>query len=124
MQPFELNKALSGTPVVTREGHKVIEIGLVKSNIKTPVYAVVDYGDRHNILAYDKDGYYLGNSGYNCIADLMLDIKEKWINLYWNAPYNKSENSIEYSSMEEAKKNILENGCSKYQYLTTVKIEN
>lgn len=124
MQPFDLKKALSGTPVVTREGHKIIEIGLVKSNIKTPVYAVVDYGDRQALMAYDKNGYYLGKGAYNCVADLMLDIKEKWVNVYWNPYYNKTECSIEYPSLDIAQKNIFENGCSKYQYITSFKIQD
>lgn len=42
LKPFNLERALAGDPVVTRDGFSVIEIIKLKSNITAPVLCVVE----------------------------------------------------------------------------------
>ncbi len=60
MKPFNLEKALAGEPVVTRDGRKVIEIYCFDfngKNIATPVVAYIEQADA--LECFDKNGKWL-----------------------------------------------------------------
>lgn len=55
MNPFDLEKALAGHPVVTRDGQKIVEIHCFK-NGNDPVAAILEGNE---CLFYKKNGRYL-----------------------------------------------------------------
>lgn len=75
---FNLDKALSGYPVMTREGKKVSDIFLIKSNTNPyPVLAVID-----NIAyAYSKEGK-ISVEEYPSCTDLIMAPVTQIINGY------------------------------------------
>ena len=85
LKPFNLEKALAGDPVVTRDGKKVTEIVRLKTvdNIHCNIIGVVDGIPRH----YEMDG--VCNEGF-VIPHLQLFMAPKivkksgWLNIYPN----------------------------------------
>lgn len=76
---FNLEKALQGNPVVTRDGRKVTEIYHLKtiSNQIAPVVAVIDgMTSLYRIDGTTENGYYFYTL---CMAPLTI---KKWVNLY------------------------------------------
>lgn len=55
MKPFNLSEALAGKPVVTRDGHKVLKI----TNLETDIYPVVAKVELHSQpICYTSKGFY------------------------------------------------------------------
>lgn len=84
MKPFDLERALAGDPVVTRDGRKAkIIYHYLKGAIYYSIVAVVEEDDdTETVLTYTLDGEaFIGNRSMN---DLFMDsIKhEGWINIY------------------------------------------
>ena len=101
MRPFDLNKALAGEPVVTRDGKTVTEIVLLKTLTAR----------QNNLLAViDGDWYtYFGNGqlnpGFPCNGDLfMAPVKrQEWRNIYKGKNSGKlTVSSVRYASYEDA----------------------
>lgn len=120
-EKFDLQKALAGEQVMTTNGNYVIEIGLVKSDIEYPVYAVLKGGN--TILSYTREGRY---KGYNSVFDLVHPIKEKWISLYWVFGNENTIKPLGYTWDSEA--DAIKNGKKlkptnyDYEYFTTVRV--
>ena len=84
MKPFNLERALAGDPVVTRDGCKVLEIRVFEHpSVEWCVFALVE---GHDICCYNREGLIYSpmvnvSSGG---LDLLMAPKEKtlWINLY------------------------------------------
>lgn len=82
MKEFDLEKAKSGHPVCTRDGH---EARILCFNRKghNPIVALIEDAGNETVFSYDNMGRY-SNNGRECMYDLfMKDVKrETWINLY------------------------------------------
>jgi hypothetical protein len=114
MKPFDLEKALAGEPVVTREGKKVSEFYQFKTiDSQFDLFGIIN-GVLHG---FDKYGRYMAieQSEY----DLFMEEPERWANIYWDDISLKAYiGDIIYSTEEEAK----ENGKGA-NYRTTIKLK-
>ena len=82
MKPFNLQEALAGKPVVTRDGRTVTALHLFDCDLKFPLGAVIE--SCSCIYAFRKDGTWTSEpSEY----DLFMASVEKtvWVNLYQHA---------------------------------------
>ena len=80
MKPFNLEQALAGAPVITREGTEVIRLFTVpEANPEHRLVAVFDNGGV--ITSYEDGRYHVAQDYYN---DLFMapTKKEGWINVY------------------------------------------
>ena len=77
LKPFDLQAALAGKPVVTRDGIKVKEIHQFKTvDGNRNIVAIVNGG----MLSYEQNGKYPFNSSNDLLmAPVMV---KKWVNLY------------------------------------------
>jgi hypothetical protein len=120
MKPFDLEKALAGEPVVTRDGKKVIDLYHFKlSTGEFPL--VVNIEGKKALSTYTTRGK-LTNAATDHEYDLLMAPPETWVNVYYNKTTGVYGSSIgtTYPSEQMAKAGItdLENG----EYQTTIKI--
>ncbi len=54
--PFNLERALAGDPVVTRDGRKILEFAYLKTRKKFNLLALVEIVDNSELKAFDDDG--------------------------------------------------------------------
>lgn len=116
MEKFNLEKALAGEPVVTRDGREVTEIHCFKTCTKGfTVVAVID-GEKQG---FHNDGSYWGN-GNDHRLDLFMKPKvvEGWFNVYQEGDYIWTSSA--HNSEERAKQAIGKFGT----YIKTIKITN
>ena len=100
MIKFNLKRALSGDPVITRDGRKVTHITVLEQVKDYPVVGVVEGAE--SIARWTENGYFL-REGSNHVANLFMDYVEKksiWINIYDNE--SRMWCSYGYNSQEEA----------------------
>lgn len=96
---FNLEEALAGKPVVTREGKPVTQ--LVKfEDVDDPYRVLVGVVDR-NILAWSSSGMYSYDSTDNS-NDLFMAPEKKWTNLYYDPEEHDVVSGEICSSKEEA----------------------
>ena len=119
MKPFDLEKALAGEPVVSKEGRKVIQLHYfpnLGSNFK--VIAQLEHG--FSFDTFTIHGKYSENNSSQ--LDLFMAEPEIWVNVYYNEKTGVYGSSIgtTYPSEEMAKAGIsdLEEG----NYQATIKI--
>jgi len=117
MKPFNLEKALAGEPVVTRDGRKIIDLYHFK-DVKTKFSLVVLIENNSSVDHYTTKGTWTEDFE-NQELDLFMAEPETWINVYYSKVQDKIWNSVKYNSEEEAKENIVTTMSS---YLTTVQI--
>lgn len=81
LKPFNLERALAGDPVVTRDGFSVIEIIKLKSNITAPVLCVVE--GTNWTARFDEQGICY-EDGHDAVPYLFMAPKTRtvWVNLY------------------------------------------
>lgn len=93
MKPFDLEKALAGDPVVTRDGREVTQIHLFDTTAKHRLFGVL-FGE---VEAFSIDGRYWDNGDSE--ADLFMAPKKRtvWVNLYAHRP-----NAFYYNTQEDA----------------------
>lgn len=112
MKPFNLEEALAGKPVITRDGREVTQLVKFDANYeKYTLYGVVN----NIILRWTNDGIF-----YNK-ADLFMKSEKKsiWVNAYHDE--DGIMLGVEYKSKEDAIKAIdNENG----NYIKTIEITN
>ena len=119
MRPFDLEKALAGEPVVTRDGHAVTEIILMKmvTARTNNLLAVID-GDWY---IYYRNGEL--NPGYACNGDLfMAPVKrQEWVNIHYaldrghkNGQYYFAYTTETFGSEEIAMNFVTDNGVPNY----------
>lgn len=116
MEPFDLERALAGEPVVTRDGREVTEIHFFKTDQGDyPLIAVID----ENQEAFTKDGFF-ASSREECESDLFMKPKvvEGWINVYQEG--DSIWTSFAHESEERAKQTIGKFAT----YIKTIKITN
>ena len=102
MKPFDLQKALAGEPVVTRDGHKVIDIHYFEK--VTGPYSIAAYveGD-DEFQMFTKKGNFQSR-GETHFFDLFMDEPTKWVNIYYNEHLNHVTTGAIYETEEEAQK--------------------
>lgn len=116
MEKFNLERALAGEPLITRDGREVTEIHFFKTCTKGfQLMAVVD-GEK---FGFHNDGSYWGN-GNDHRLDLFMKPKvvEGWFNVYQEGNYLWT--SAHRESEEKAKQNISKFGT----YIKTIKVTN
>jgi hypothetical protein len=101
LKPFNLSKALAGVPVVTKGGHRVLNIAHLPQAISySRVQAVLEGVVGNNVQSYDETGH--AGSG---LYDLFMATKEKtvWINLYGNngAAHHDSEQEADKYALNQ-----------------------
>lgn len=116
MKPFNLEEAIAGKPVITRNGSKVQELVFFNyKELSEPILAKI--AGRSVVLHFYRDGSYFKDDEHE--NDLFMADPERWINIYWDENTKKSrDGGSMYDTEEEAKKNA--NSCG--GYLTTLKL--
>lgn len=80
MKPFDLEKALAGEPVITRDGKKATEVVFLKT--ADDLYVVIAVVDG-KVLSYTKDGKYWASKSADQNDLFMAPKKVKgWMNVY------------------------------------------
>jgi len=116
MKPFDLNKALAGEPVVTKDGYKVMDIHYF-SGLTSKFKVIAHIENNFSVDTFTVDGKYSeeGITG----MDLFMADQVIWINVYWDEKQNKLFSRSMWETEEKAKNAIEE----KYRYITTIRIE-
>ena len=117
MEPFDLERALAGEPVVTRDGREVTEIYFFKTFEGTyPLVGIID-GEKCSYTTKGKN-YSSKNSDF----DLFMKPKvvEGWFNVYQDNEYGLIMSSS-YPSEKEAKEKMINRH---FEYIKTIKITN
>lgn len=96
MKPFNLQEALAGKPVVTRDGRKVQDIRHLPSAKPYSVVGVVDDGISDNPSTYTRDGVFSIHELDGSAADLFMasQKREGWINIYSQEPQSTESGAI------------------------------
>lgn len=80
MKPFNLEEALAGKPVMTREGRKVVRIFYAEEACEnSKVICVLETG---LVVSHYKDGRYSADRKSDNDLVMAPQKKEGWINLY------------------------------------------
>ena len=107
MKKFDLEKALAGHPLITRDGRKVLDFHYFKvmTQYRFPIYAAIEniggsypYFTQFNIEGYEHSSIEESQN------DLFLASTKKtyWMNIYKDSNGNIITGEILYSTMEEA----------------------
>jgi len=120
MKPFDLEKMLSGDPVITRNGKKIIEFAIFKNTNRFPVQGLIE-GDSENAHAWTKTGRYIINHEHDLDLFMAPKIKNYWMNLY-RVHGDENEPCLQGRTFETEKIAIdsIENDGS---FLKTIKFE-
>lgn len=120
MKPFNLEEALNGAKVITRDGRVVTQLTKFNADEKETLYGVVN----NEIASWKDDGRFSFVPPYNDhILDLFMFVEPKriWVNVYRFADTicvaGKS-----YKSKEDALQNITKGEY--YIYLKTIEIND
>lgn len=122
MEKFNLERALAGEPIVTRDGREVTEIHFIKTDEGDyPLIAVIDASKE----TYTKDGFFASRREESEL-DLFMKPKviECWFNVYEidGELYVGGKNQRYWESESEAKEQI--HCVSNAKYIKTIKITN
>lgn len=114
MKPFNLEEALNGAKVVTRDGREVTQLINFNADEDETLFGVID----REIVAWNDKGKFQ-NSDH--ILDLFMHVEpvRKWVNVY-NHPDNNIWLVFLCSSKEEAINTIDPSG----NYIKTIEINN
>jgi hypothetical protein len=118
MKIFDLQKFLSGEPITTMGGHKVVAFKYDNSNGDLfPLKVILKRNGLTTQWQYNEIGHPLGS--LDPLFILCMAESETWINVYYSKVQDKIWNSVKYNSEKEAKENIV---TTLSAYLTTVQI--
>jgi hypothetical protein len=115
LEKFDLEKALNGAKVVTRNGREVSQLTNFENlNDDYPLIGVVD----RSIRTWTTQGLFVGDHAGECDEDLFLAVEPKriWLNVY--VSHGTIQTSANYNTLEAAKKAIQEN----LNYIKTIEI--
>lgn len=116
MRPFNLEEALAGKPVVTRDGRQARIAGYNKNAL--PTYSVVGWVGKGS-LAWDKDGK-IHDQEENSF-DLFMSPQKKW---GWINLYKKGSSTLtKYIEVQYSKQIAEVIGKRSDDYICTIKIE-
>jgi len=114
MKPFNLEKALAGEPVVTRDGRKINDLHFFHTLTRDcKLYGVIN----NSINAWTHEGKWL-STGVEQPEDLFMAEPEKWINVYYSEEREQAWCGGVYEYEKEAKEN-----SKKANYQTTIKLK-
>ena len=113
MKKFNLEKALAGEPVVTRNGEKVTQLITFDCNGHYPLHGVRNRS--HHRWTVEGISIIDGKSPY----DLFMAEAEMWVNVYYDEESNSGYVSRVFPSEAQAK---FKMGLS-YHYQTTIKLK-
>jgi hypothetical protein len=117
MKEFNLEAALAGEPVVTRDGQKIIEIHYFKY-VKSKFPLVVHIENNSSVDHYTIKGKWTDDFE-NEELDLFMAEPEKWVSVYYDKEKGEAFcGTFLFNSLEDAKE-ICE---SHAMYQTTIKI--
>lgn len=116
MKPFDLEKALAGEPVITKEGKEVTQLTYFDTIERHCLYGVVD----GEVYSWNIDGKIFID------PDLFMapKIKKRWVNLY-HTETGHVICSVPFESNFESNCQAICNISTKidYTYLKTVEVE-
>ena len=116
MKEFDLNAALEGQPVITRDGRKVTEVNYFKSYVGPyPVHALIN----NDFCTYTKEGKYQNNDDHRLDLFMAPKVIEKWVNVHQYGDQIWAGSTV-YNSEKDAK----DAGSDDCIYLKTIKITN
>lgn len=112
MKEFNLERALAGEPVVTRDGREVFQLHLFKDTYYAPLYGVIG----GHVYAFTQDGRYGGK--HDTVHDLFMKpvILEAWLNVY------KQDDSIWVGQNHESQYEAKLYGSNEPNYVKTIRI--
>ena len=115
MKPFDLQKALDGEAVTTRDGYLITDIHYFPQ-VRTKFKVVAHIENCSSVDTFTENGLYSesGDSG----MDLFMKEHEKWINIYWDEIIEKAYSEGIYPNRQEALK-YRQDDC-----LTTIKLKS
>jgi hypothetical protein len=117
LEKFDLEKALNGAKVVTRDGREVTQLTKFETSDIMTIYGVVD----GEVYGWDKNGTYGYPSLFDNDNELFLAVEPEsiWVNVYCH----KGKLQIvgtPHNSLTQAKANILHS--VNRQYIKTIEI--
>jgi hypothetical protein len=117
MKPFDLEKALAGELVVTRDGNPVTQLIKFEAIVEDGylLYGVVNNKIRNFLESGKYDKTFESHS-----LDLFMAEPERWVNVYFNERINKFWKSAFYNSEKFAKE--VADGNAYYQ--ATIKLKD
>lgn len=102
MKPFNLERALAGDAVITRDGREVTQLVKFDVESKYKLFGVVSKNTCSWILEGKHINYYQQESKYDLFMNPTTVKVEGWINVYVDGYHSKF-----YSSKEIAEKNSI-----------------
>jgi hypothetical protein len=119
MKEFNLESALAGKPVVTRNGKKVTELYLFKSaKLIQPLYGIIE-GDE-DVLAWTTNGIYHPTKETGFDLFMVEQKKSVWVNVYKGDFSDEFVLGMQHTTLERATNNIRGNE----NYIKTIEITN
>jgi hypothetical protein len=112
LEKFDLEKALNGAKVVTRDGREVSQFIKFDTYEKFSLYGVVN----DEILFWDIKGRYYEGANPNIDLFIVGEVRRGWVNVYGNG--RDIITSGGYITREDAVGNIRED----YEYIKTIEI--
>ena len=118
MKPFDLEKALAGELVVTRDGNPVTQ--LIKFEAKEERDGYVLYGVVNNkIFTFLDSGKYDRTFESHCF-DLFMAEPERWINIH----FDPKDGHIFYGVVYQSETDALKDKDKMSHYQATIKIKD
>lgn len=117
MKPFNLQKAIDGKPIVTRDGKKVLDFHYFKNCVQYRQCVVVIEGNSGSLSEYDCNGRFLRNEESNFDLFMYEAPKTYYVNVY----KSKHEN-IGLGGMYNSKEEALELSHKDGTYIKTIEI--
>ncbi len=116
MKPFNLEKALAGEPVITRDGRPVTQLIKFEAIVEDGyvIYGVVN----NKIFNFLDSGKYDRTFESHCF-DLFMAEPERWVNVYYDERINKFWKSAFYNNEKFAKE--VADGNAYYQATIQIK---
>ena len=118
MKPFNLEEALAGKPVVTRDGRKVTELYLFKTaGTNYSLHVCIN----KSLESYTQEGKFY-NTDRESIHDLFMEepIIERWVNIYHDVKDNTLWIGDIFSNYDDA----IHSSRNNQHYIKTIKIDN
>ena len=101
MKPFNLEEALAGKPVVTRDGRKV-KIAGYNPETSEEFDSVVGWADGGS-RCWSEDGLYIPDGDHECDLFMAPETKDVWV-LLWSIKGRDDISSVAFQDEDSAKK--------------------
>jgi len=121
MKEFNLEEAIQGKPVCTRDGHKARIICFDCKN-DFPIVALIDNDGNECVINYSTEGKFMNGDDDNLDLMVVGEKKEGWVNLYRSVNGIYLGNNL-YDTKEQAIKEGTGGIGGVIGYVYTSKIE-